>query len=57
MRYEVILVQTKSIIIDIEAETSDKAIYLAKESTKTDYNSDFDKRIGKICVAGVRELE
>jgi len=57
MRYEVILVQTKSIVVDIEADTPDKAIYVAKEAAKTDPSDGFDKRIGKICVAGVRELE
>ncbi len=57
MRYEVILVQTKSIMVDVEAKSADAAIYSAKQTVTMKPAYSFDKRAGKICVAGVRELE
>lgn len=53
-KYQVILVQAKSIVITMDGESSDDAINKAKQVVK---DSDFESRIGARIVAGVREIE
>ncbi len=57
MQYEVVLVQTKAIVVDVKANSADDAIYKAKQAANFAPKYNFNIRTGKICVAGVRELE
>ena len=53
MKYQVILVQTKAIVMDIEAKDSDKAIAEVKKEVLSNPAIYFDSRLGTVQVAGI----
>ena len=53
--YSVVLTQTKVIEIDVKAKTADIAAQVAKTVEAQEHN--FDKRLGSITVARIKEVE
>ena len=55
MKYQVVLVQTKTIVLTVEGKNSDAAVRDAKQEAVA--NKHFENRLGAVLCADVKEIK